>query len=222
MFCSNCGVSLAGNSSRYCPNCGAEQPTPENTSTPVGQSIPGTAVAQSQLAPGSSASGGATHGGGSFLAVGRVDVGMMTFLSTITLGVYFLVWLYKAMRVYRILSGRAGANLERYFWGTVIALGAAILLSLTTGVLGVLALIAGIVIEALLINEVIKDRDAAAAVNIRPLLPSAGLLVTLLVVANVASVTVCGLIIGIPVAIWFFYQFFTGHNLLIQSVENGG
>ncbi len=30
---------------------------------------------------------------GAFLELGRVDVGMMTFLSTITFGIYFMVWL---------------------------------------------------------------------------------------------------------------------------------
>ncbi len=119
--------------------------------------------------------------------------------------------------MYRTLSGRAGANLEQYFWGTVIAVGAAIVLSLLTGVLGLLAVIAAIVIEALIINEVIKDRDAAAPVAARAMLRSAGLLVTLLVLSNVVSLSVCGLILGIPLAVWFCYQFFAGHNVLIDA-----
>jgi len=222
MFCSVCGASLTGDSPRFCSNCGAEQRAQQESSSGAAtEPSPGIVAAQSPSAPDASWPVGATPNTGSFLEVGRVEVGMMTFLSTITLGIYFLVWLYKSMRVYRTLSGRAGANLEQYFWGTVIAFGSAIILSLITGVLGVLALIAGIVIEALLINEVIKDRDAAAPANIQPLLPSAGLLVTLLVVGNVVSLTICGLIIGIPIAVWFYYQFFTGHNLLIEGLERG-
>ena len=99
----------------------------------------------------------------------------------------------------------------------MIAVGAAIVLTLLTGFLGLLAITAAIVLEALLINEVIKDRDAAAPLTARAMLPSAGLLVTLAVLSNVVSLTVCGLLVGIPLAIWFYYQFFTGHNRLIEA-----
>lgn len=208
MFCTSCGKRLEGESPRFCFACGVEQPVsqaqPEVTVVSV---VPSSPQSDSPASPST----------GSFLSVGRVEVGMMTFLSAITFGIFFMVWLYKAMREYRTFSGRQGANLEQYFWGTVIAVGATVVLSLLTVVLGVLAVIAAIVMEALLINEVLKDRDAAAPISIRSSLPSAGLLITLLVLSNVVSLTVCGLVIGIPLAIWFYYQFFIGHNMLIAS-----
>lgn len=206
VFCPSCGKELQGRSPQFCMSCGSQQPSqPEEVPEPPGRW-------PVRVDPPT----------GSLLDLGRVDVGMMTFLSTITFGIYFMVWLYKAMRMYRTLSGRAGANLEQYFWGTVIAAGAAIVLSLLTGFIGLIAVIAAIVLEALLINEVIKDRDAATPVSVRAMLPSAGLLVTLLVLSNVVSLTVCGLIIAIPLAIWFYYQFFTGHNRLIEANAQNG
>ena len=202
VFCPTCGKELQSRSPQLCMSCGSKQPSqPEEVRDPSGR---WPARVESPT--------------GSLLELGRVDVGMMTLLSTITVGIYFMVWLYKAMQMYRTLSGRAGANLEQYFWGTVIAAGVAIALSLLTGFLGLIAVIAVIVIEALLINEVIKDRDAAAPVAARAMLPSAGLLVTLLTLSYVVSLTVCGLIVGIPLAIWFYYQFFTGHNGLIDAL----
>ena len=218
MFCPTCGKELQGSSPQFCMSCGAEQPAQPDASAGSGSLAGGFVVTPNGVPdPSDRLPVRADTPTGSMLELGRVDVGMVTFLSTITLGIYFMVWLYKAMRMYRTLSGRAGANLEQYFWGTVIAVGAAIVLSLLTGFLGLLAITAAIVLEALLINEVIKDRDAAAPLTARAMLPSAGLLVTLAVLSNVVSLTVCGLLVGIPLAIWFYYQFFTGHNRLIEA-----
>ena len=149
----------------------------------------------------------------------KVEVGMMAFISIITLGIYFFVWLYKSMHAYRKLSGRSGANLDTYCWGTVIAVGVAVILSLLTIILGILAGIAALVMQVILVSEVLKDRDAAAPSAVRAQLPSAGLLITLLILGHLTSVTLCGLIVGIPLFVWFYYQFFTGHNMLVNALN---
>lgn len=158
-----------------------------------------------------------------FMPFGRVEVGTVTFLSTITLGIYFLIWLYKGMTIYRTMSRRSGANLEQLFWGTIIALGATFVLSLATIVLGLLAAIAAVVISAILINEVLKDRDEIGRrYGVLEQLPSAGTLIAVWVISEVLSLTLCGLIVGIPLAVWFYYQFFLGHNIIIDASQAAG
>ena len=222
MYCSECGQQAASDAAKFCATCG--HPVGQRTarSAPGDDNVvPIPTYAITAVPPASaSAPMQRTSSGGNLMEYGRVDVTTVTFLSAITLGVYFFIWLYKAMKIYRSLSGRSGANLEQLFWGTVIAVGATVVLSVATVVLGLLALVAAIVIDAILLNEVLKDRDEIARrVHLISRMPAAGLLVTLCVLSNVFGATICGLIIGIPLAIVFYYQFFTGHNTLMNAAE---
>ena len=213
MFCTACGAQAIGDQ-RFCGSCGRplaqgqqsqQQPTqqPQQQFPPVPMSAPAAAAAPSPV--------------GTFMSPGRVDVGLVTFLSVITFGIYWMVWVYGAMKEYRAHSGRVGRNLEQLFWGMVIALGVAVVLGIFTVVLWFVAVVAYIVIAAFFVYELMLDRDAIAARLGIVGLPTVGMLLTLSILANVFSATFCGVIIGIPLGIWFYIEFFRGHNRIVEA-----
>ena len=153
------------------------------------------------------------------MSTGRVDVAVMTLLSVVTLGIFFLIWVYKAMKEYRQLSGREGQQMDQYYWATIICLGASVVLTALTGVLGILTAIAAIVVYALFLNELIKDRDTIAARLGVTGLAGSGLLITLAVVGNALAFTLIGLVVWIGLEIWFCIVFFQSHNKVAEALS---
>lgn len=153
-----------------------------------------------------------------FLTYGRVSVGMTTFLCIITLGIYYLIWIYKNMKVYRALSGRAGANMEQLFWGLVIAIGLTVLFSWT--IIGSLLLgIAIIVLQIMLTSQMLDDRIAIAQrYGFLPQLPSKGYTMGILIAALVSPYLIVTLLITLPLLIWYLVVFFRGHNVVVDGV----
>ena len=143
---------------------------------------------------------------------------MQVLLATVTFGIYWFVWVYRAMRFYREQAGRPPGSLDLYFWGSVISFAVVVFLAVATGGVGLILVIVPVVFTALLIAEISKDRAAIAARYAVTGLTGTAALVTLIVAANLLSVTICGALIGIPLAIWFYYLFYRDHNLLVTSM----
>lgn len=153
-----------------------------------------------------------------FLTYGRVSVGMTTFLCVITLGIYYLIWIYKNMKVYRALSGRAGANMEQLFWGLVIAIGVTVLFSWTV-ILSILLGIAIIVLQIMLTSQMLDDRIAIAErYGFVSQLPSKGYTLGILIAGLVSPYLIVTLLITLPLFIWYLVVFFRGHNVVVDGV----
>ena len=136
-----------------------------------------------------------------------------------TFGIYFIIWIYKAMREYQARAGRQGGNLDLYFWGMIACTGASLLLFMLTVFLYIVAIAGSVAFFSLLVYEVLKDRDAIAArIGLTMLSPLPNLM-GIFIASNVLSATICGAIAGLPLFAWFCYQFFAGHNQLITALE---
>lgn len=160
-------------------------------------------------------------GGTGVLSYGRVDVGVLVLLSAVTLGIFWLIWIYRAMRFYRQQVGKPVNSLDVYFWGTVISLAVAVVLGVVTLGIGLVGIVVGIVFMALLVAELVKDQGQIAARYGAAGITSVGAMVALITVANLLSVTLVGLIVGIPLVVWFYYLFFRDHNRVIAAMTGG-
>lgn len=225
-FCTNCGAAFATPNQRFCGVCGvavttqtdaeAGAPTASAPSESVNMSQPAPSAAYLAGVPAAQPVRPATSG---LLGRGSVDPGTLTLLSIVTLSIYWFIWVYGPMQDYRRFSGRQSPNIVQLFWATVICAGVVMVMALVFPLLALIAAIALVAIDAVLFNEILKDRDLAIAqAGSPPAEGSRALLVTLIVVANVLSLTVCGLIIAIPIMIYVFLIFFRGHNTFVQAV----
>jgi hypothetical protein len=160
-------------------------------------------------------------GGTGVLGYGRVDVGVLVLLSAVTGGIFWLIWVYRAMRFYRQQVGKPVNSLDVYFWGTVISFAVALVLGIITLGIGLVGIIVGVVFMALLVAELIRDQTQIAGRYGASGITSVGAMVALITVANLLSVTLIGLIVGIPLAVWFYYLFFRDHNRVIAAMTGG-
>lgn len=205
-MCPRCGAPVDPTRQQFCPTCAAPLVAP-----PAQQWQP----AQPWQQPAQ------PWGGTGLLSYGKVDVSILVLLSAITGGIFWLIWVYRAMRFYRQQTGQPGNTLDIYFWGTVISLGVALVLGLVTVGIGFGILVVSVVFLALLVSELVKDQRQIAARYGAAGITSVGAMVTLFVFANVLSATIVGLIIGIPLAVWFYYLFFRDHNRVIDAMTGG-
>jgi len=155
----------------------------------------------------------------------RVDVGVAVFLSVITIGIYWDIWLYKRLFWYAQESGRPLGNRINYFWLFIGFLAAGLFLGLLSVgfflffLLIVGAVIASAVFSSLLINEIGKDQATITQrAAIRPMSASPATLVTLWVVGNAVGLTVVLLPVGIVLLVFFYIYFFRNHNAVIDSL----
>lgn len=225
-YCTNCGAAFSTPNQRFCGVCGVAviAETDTNSGAPTA-SAPNENVSVSQPVPSAAYPVGmpvaqpARPPSSGLLGRGTVDPGTLTLLSIVTLSIYWFVWVYSPMQDYRRFSGRQSPNIVQLFWATVICAGVVAVMALVFPLLALIAAIALVAIDAVLFNEILKDRDLAIAqAGAPPAEGSRALLVTLIVVANVLSLTVCGLIIAIPIMIYVFLIFFRGHNTFVQAV----
>lgn len=81
-----------------------------------------------------------------------------------------------------------------------------------------MATIAVIVLEYVLINTVLVDRDCVAhTLGVRGKLHDRSGLVALNACSNGAAFKCFGLVVGIPLMIWFFIWYLNHHNLVVQT-----
>lgn len=234
IYCSQCGTN--GGANRFCGNCGFALNT-TNTARPMAEehAFAGAGQAASQGSAATAPVQTATMAspadavqepqstGSNIMQLGRVDVAMMTLLSTVTLGIWWLVWAFQEIKIYRRISGRTGPNLEQYFWAYVIALGSGFVLSMVFLPLGILASIASIVIGAMFLHQWTQDRDAIAQrYGTSAPLASGGSLIALWIVAQILTLTFVGIIIALPLLVVLSVMIFNSHNRVVEGVESGG
>lgn len=154
-------------------------------------------------------------------AVKPLSVAVSVLLTVATLGIWMLVWAFEAMHGYRRLSGRSGTDLNALYWGAVGAVIATFVLSFLFLPLGFLAAIGATVVLAVLLNEMLIDRDTAAAqLGIPGALHSRATILGLYIASNVLALTLIGLIAAIPMSLVYLAIFFGDHNRIAQAAVN--
>ena len=151
----------------------------------------------------------------------RVDVGLSTFLTLITLGIWFFFWLYPRLSWYSRTSGRPMGNRVTYFWVLVgLTIGSA-LMAFAFPLLWIPGYIAATVFGSLLIYELAKDQEA----TIKRLNPVTGppatptTLVVLYAVGNGVGITIVLLPVTIIILIFFYVFFFRNHNAMVDAAQ---
>lgn len=151
---------------------------------------------------------------------GPVEVGSATVLSTITLGIYWLFWIYPAFQDYARKADRSASNSTTLFWTYVGTLAATFIFALFFFPLALIAIVAAVVVSGMLVNDIVRNREIAIErAGGDPTEQARGLQVTLYVLANVFAATVCGIVIAIPLTIWFYLIFFRGHNEYVRETS---
>lgn len=153
-----------------------------------------------------------------FIQYGRVDVAVTTLLCLITFGIYYLVWIYKNMTVYRALSGRQGANMTQLFWGLTIAVSLTVLFSWTI-IGGILLSVAIVALQIILTSQMLDDRIAIGqryGFATEP--PSKSLIMGVLIATMVSPYLIVALLITVPLAAWYLVLFFRGHNVVVDGL----
>jgi hypothetical protein len=155
---------------------------------------------------------------------GKVDVALMTLVSSVTLGIMWLVWAFQEFRIYRRITGRTAPNLETYFWSYVGACAAAAVFSLMLLVpFALIASVAGVVVGALFLDGWMRDRDdIAARYGATGTLTGRGGLLALWIGANVAGLTIIGIVVCIPLMIVLTVLIFQSHNRVVEAAQNAG
>jgi hypothetical protein len=150
-----------------------------------------------------------------------LDVTVAILLTVVTLGIWMLVWLHGTMHAYRRLSARTGTSLDALFWSFTGTLAVTALLSLFPPLLWA-ALVAGLVATVLggvLLNEMLNDRDTAAAhAGIPGALHSRATLLGLFIGCNLLALTLIGLILAIPMSLAYLAMLFNDHNRLAGAI----
>ena len=146
----------------------------------------------------------------------KADVGVVILLSVVTIGIYGLVWFYGAMRSYRWVAARPGSSSDTLFWAYVSCCIAALVLSVIY--IGFLIGIAAIVVGALLLSNVLTDRETTCSrIGGVPGLRTTGFHLGLWLAAEICSATCFGMIAGIPLAIVQAVLFLQDHNLIVDE-----
>lgn len=150
-----------------------------------------------------------------------VDVGMSVFLSLITAGIWWLVWVYPRLTWYAQQSGRPMGNRVTYFWLLVGLSAAGVVSFLIFPLLWFPLYIAAVVFGCLLTVDIVRDQEAIAIRNGGgPSLPgTVTTLVVLYAVAGGLGLTVFLIPLAIVVFVFYFLFFFRNHNVVAGMLE---
>lgn len=153
----------------------------------------------------------------------RVDVTGMTLRSCGTLGLWWLVWCYREIALYRELSDRRFLGLRGLFWLLVGSLVATIVTAWGSSVRGVPLAIVTIGLGAAFVTAFARARDhAVARYALLGGLPSRLLVIVLFSAAVMLSLTHVGVVLMfIPLAAFFIYTY-QWHNRVVDAVEAQG
>lgn len=151
----------------------------------------------------------------------RVDVGLSTFLTLITLGIWFFFWLYPRLTWYSRTSGRPMGNRVTYFWVLVGLVAGGVIFSFVFPLLGIPVFIAGVVFGSLLTHELAKDQEATVKrvnpVSGPPATPTT--LVVLYAVGNGIGITIVLLPVTVVILVFFYVFFFRNHNAMVDASQ---
>lgn len=183
------------------PQLAAELPKPPPDELGLGDA---TAASRAGNPANVDADGSARHG------LKRADTTMLLVLSILTFGIYGMLWFLGVSKSYRGISGRSEPNLEALFW---VYFGCTLCgwLLVWTG-FGLLLLLGGAVVGAILLSNVLKDRAKVAlqAGGVKGL-SDRSMLIGFWVVGEIIPV------IGLPFALWQAYLFATDHNKIVKA-----
>lgn len=148
------------------------------------------------------------------------NVGLAVFLTIITLGIWFVVWLYPRLTWYAQQSGRPMGNRVTYYWLLIGFTVASIFIGLFTFLLWFPLFIAAIVFGSLLTYDLVKDQEAIVTSRgaLIGLAATPTTLVTLYAVGNGLGVTILLLPATIISLIVFYFLFFKNHNAAVAAV----
>lgn len=149
----------------------------------------------------------------------RVDVGLSTFLTLITLGIWWAFWMYPRLTWYARTSGRPVGNRVTYFWVLVGLTIASALMAFVFPLLWIPGYIAAIVFGGLLTYDLAKDQEAtikrANPVSGPPATPTT--LVVLYAIGNGVGITIVLLPVTVVLLVFFYVFFFRNHNAMVDA-----
>ena len=161
----------------------------------------------------------------------RTDVPTMVLLSVITLGIWWLVWLYRQFPIYQRIAGGDFGRIRAAFWVYIISnIAAAIALFFTTfGALGLTIVMVGSGVYMISEFTVVRDIAAKTFALDRPL-PSKKIVVGSFVVAEVIgsigalpvvppSWSLISLLISLVCITVFFYLTFIGQKKVVTAAQ---
>jgi hypothetical protein len=148
------------------------------------------------------------------------NVGLAVFLTIITLGIWFVVWLYPRLTWYAQQSGRPMGSRVTYYWLLIGFAVASIFIGLFTFLLWFPLFIAAIVFGSLLTYDLVKDQEVIVTSRgaLIGLAATPTTLVTLYAVGNGLGITILLLPATLVLLIVFYYLFFKNHNAAIAAL----
>jgi len=153
----------------------------------------------------------------------RVDVASMTFRSCATLGMWWLVWCYREIALYRQLSNRRLLGLRGLFWLLIGSLAVTIATAWQSSIRGVPFAFLTIVLGAVFVLAFARARDQAIEqYALLGGLPSRLLVIGLFSVAVALSLTHVGVVLMFVPLTAFFIFTYQWHNRVVDAVEAQG
>ena len=148
------------------------------------------------------------------------SVGLSVFLALITLGIWFVVWLYPRLTWYAQQSGRPMGNRVTYYWLLIGFTVGAIVLGLFTFFFWFPLFIAAVVFGSLLTYDLAKDQKTIVTSRnaLIGLAATPTTLVVLYAVGNGIGVTIFLLPVTLILVIIFYWLFFKNHNAAVAAV----
>ena len=147
-------------------------------------------------------------------------VGLSVFLTLITFGIWFVVWLYPRLTWYAQQSGRPMGNRVTYYWLLIGFNIGAIVLGLFTLLLWFPLFIGAVVFGSLLTYDLVKDQQQIVSTRSTSigLAATPTTLVVLYAVGNGIGVTIVLLPATLVLLIIFYWLFFKNHNAAVAAV----
>lgn len=147
-------------------------------------------------------------------------VGLSVFLTLITLGIWFVVWLYPRLTWYSQESGRPMGNRVTYYWLLIGFSISSLVLGLFTFLLLFPLFTAAIVFGSLLTYLLVKDQEQIVSSRgaVFGLAATPTTLVVLYAIGNAMGLTVILLPATLVLIIIYYWLFFKNHNAAVAAV----
>lgn len=152
-----------------------------------------------------------------------VDIGLSVFLSVITFGIWWLVWVYGRLAWYAQQAGRPMGNRVTYFWLFVGLNIGGVVSVLVFPLLWIPIYAAVAVFGSLLAFDLAKDQEAIISRSGgRVALPAnPATLVTLFAVGTGVGVTIVLLPVTVVLLVFYYLYYFRNHNAVAQVAWQG-
>lgn len=147
---------------------------------------------------------------------------ILTLLSVVTVGIFWLFWVFKQQRIYTRVAGRVGGSTEGLYWGMIATFGAATVLLVLFPPLGWVTFIACLVVQSLFLNSWLHDRNTIAARLGSVRMESKETIIALNILAGILSLTILGLLLSIPLMIAVFFMIYRSHDRLVKAATAAG